>query len=572
MDALQELEESAYRGQGAEAPSASSDPPGKRQRMDKMHALSAAELLAEAERELAESQEEVVQQVDANSMKRMVLSVERKINANMQMRMKYPDRPEKFMDSELELYQELKQLHSLATTPELFPNFVKTKCIPSLLGLLAHENSDIASDVIDLFHELTDADDADPADSLALTECLLENSAPTLLMQRLDQLDESDDDEAAVVHATLSIFEALLEARPAAATELAQDAGLMKWLLKRLKTRAFHANKLYASELLAVLLQQNASNQLHLGSSDGILSLLTAGSHYKRKEPQDLEEAELVENTFDCLSAVLRQPANQLLFLKAEGIELMVLTIKEGRFASRGALKALDAALQRNGANCERFVDIRGFKTVFPLLGTPPPPLPAFIKGKGEKRAAAQNHDQHCASVAVTLFHQLTAERRLRLVGKFVENDMAKLDRLLQLRRTYDERIAEAEGAALRRAAAEGDDEEAVEERLYLARQEAGGYTWQLVDVCLAYVAGAKQKALCQRLMDGLYEAESSLHDVWTNADELIRGLVGGGDASEQRHIAEMSATVQALLARYAAANAAAASDAGADASADPEA
>ena len=31
--------------------------------------------------------------------------------------------------------------------------------------------------------------------------------------------------------------------------------------------------------------------------------------------------------------------ANQLLFLKAEGIELMVLTIKEGRYASRGALR-----------------------------------------------------------------------------------------------------------------------------------------------------------------------------------------------------------------------------------------
>ena len=33
--------------------------------------------------------------------------------------------------------------------------------------------------------------------------------------------------------------------------------------------------------------------------------------------------------------------ANQLLFLKAEGIELMVLTIKEGRYASRGALRVM---------------------------------------------------------------------------------------------------------------------------------------------------------------------------------------------------------------------------------------
>ena len=78
-----------------------------------------------------------------------------------------------------------------------------------------------------------------------------------------------------------------------------------------------------------------------------------------------------------------------------------------------------------------------------------------------------------------------------------------------QLHRTYDERIAEAESAAMRRALAEGDSEDAAEERLYLARQEAGGYTLQLVDVCLAYIAAAKQKALCQRVMNGGTGADS---------------------------------------------------------------
>ena len=47
------------------------------------------------------------------------------------------------------------------------------RCVPSLLGLLAHENGDISADVIDLIHELTDADDADPSDILALVECVV---------------------------------------------------------------------------------------------------------------------------------------------------------------------------------------------------------------------------------------------------------------------------------------------------------------------------------------------------------------------------------------------------------------
>lgn len=46
----------------------------------------------------------------------------------------------------------------------------------------------------------------------------------------------------------------------------------MKWLLNRIRARPFHANKLYASELLAVLLQQNRPNQLLLGEEVRLLS------------------------------------------------------------------------------------------------------------------------------------------------------------------------------------------------------------------------------------------------------------------------------------------------------------
>ena len=42
----------------------------------------------------------------------------------------------------------------------------------------------------------------------------------------------------------------------------------------------------------------------------------------------------------------------------------------------------IDFALTSNGANCERFVDIRGLKTLMPLLGSAPAPPPAFVKGK----------------------------------------------------------------------------------------------------------------------------------------------------------------------------------------------
>lgn len=182
--------------------------------------------------------------MDANSLKRLILHIEKQINTNMQLRMKYADQPERFMDSELELFQALKGLHAVAAAPELFPVFVKTKCVPSLLGLLAHENSDISVDVLDLLQEMTGAEDASPDDLLVLVEALLEHEGAATLAQHLERLNEAEEDEAAAIHSTLSVFESILEARPKAAIEIAQRTSLLTWLLNRIRVRGFHAIKL----------------------------------------------------------------------------------------------------------------------------------------------------------------------------------------------------------------------------------------------------------------------------------------------------------------------------------------
>lgn len=74
------------------------------------------------------------------------------------MRMKYADQPEKFMESELDLDEEVQRLLAVAGSPELYPDFVKLGAVENLMALLSHDNTDIAADVIDLFQQLTDAD------------------------------------------------------------------------------------------------------------------------------------------------------------------------------------------------------------------------------------------------------------------------------------------------------------------------------------------------------------------------------------------------------------------------------
>lgn len=291
-----------------------------------------------------------------------------------------------------------------------------------------------------------------------------------------------------------------------------------------------------------------------------MLALLTAASQYKRREPSHLEEAELIENVYGSLSLALDHRENQHLFLKAEGIELMILTLKERKYASRPALRVLHAALKDNNANAERFVDIRGFKTLFPLLGSQPPPQPVFARGKKERELSQMQHDEWSMGLLASLFDQLVDERRMRLLGKMAEEGMSKLDRVLALRSKYAGKLDALE-----------EDSEDDDEATYLARVEAGLPTLQLIDLCLGYIATAKAKGckpLRQRVLTGLYEDGASLHDVWANIEESARLEGGGGEGERGQHFEEMRGAVQALLAKYRDSDAAASGiDASADAS-----
>lgn len=96
--------------------------------------------------------------LDASAVKRMLLTFEKKVLRNQEMRIKFPDLPEKFMESEVELNDEVQKLHVVATVPEYYPVLVETNVVQTLLGLLSHDNSDIAIAVVDLLQELTDVD------------------------------------------------------------------------------------------------------------------------------------------------------------------------------------------------------------------------------------------------------------------------------------------------------------------------------------------------------------------------------------------------------------------------------
>lgn len=69
--------------------------------------------------------------------------------------MKYPEEPEKFLDTEIELHAEIQELYAVAASPELYPVFVQAGAVNSILGCLTHENTDISIAAIGLLQEMT---------------------------------------------------------------------------------------------------------------------------------------------------------------------------------------------------------------------------------------------------------------------------------------------------------------------------------------------------------------------------------------------------------------------------------
>lgn len=140
----------------------------------------------------------------------------------------------------------------------------------------------------------------------------------------------------------------------------------MQWLLRRIKTKTpFDANKLYASELLSILLQYTPENSLLLGDLDGIDVLLQQLAvciymflnqciahviklnylktdclqYYKRHDPQTAEEQEMMENLFNVLCSSLMATVNRDRFLRGEGLQLMNLMLREKKMSRNGSLK-----------------------------------------------------------------------------------------------------------------------------------------------------------------------------------------------------------------------------------------
>lgn len=474
------------------------------------------------------------EKIDLAWLKKTALKFEQRINKNATQRAKYEADPAKFIQSEADLDADLKALSILGEHPELYPQLVELGTVGSLVGLLAHENTDIAIGAIEIIGELTDEDVAAEEEQWdALVEALLEADLIGLLVSNLQRLNEDGEDEAdrEGVYKALGVVENLCS-NGGTAEKIGADDGLIKWLLQRVqkKERSFSQNKQYAAEILAILVQSSSANRRKLASMDAVDVMLQLVASYRKLDPEKGEEEEYMENLFEALTSIADEMEGKAKFIVAEGIELCLIMLKEGKRSKPAALRLLDHAVGGTAGTevCQKLVDAGGLKTIFTM----------FMKKHPDNTTI-----EHLVGIFSSMLRLLPASsaERIRLLAKFVEKDYEKASKLVTLRRDFAARLRLIDEQMDQEKRQYADETEMQEER-FLRRLDAGLFTLQTIDVVLAWLI-AEDGGASRTIRALLADRDESFEVIQASLQQRL-GAIDDKESQDGKDSAEMLTTL----------------------------
>ncbi|KAF4810392.1 Beta-catenin-like protein 1-like protein [Colletotrichum siamense] len=431
------------------------------------------------------------EKIDAAWVRKAALNFEKRITKNAELRAKFANEPQKFIESEADLDAAIKDLSILAEHPDLYPQFVKLGCVDSLAGLLTHENTDIAIDAVEIIGELTDEDVyASDDDWDMLVDALLKADLVSLLVSNFSRLNEDDESDRSGVYHALGVLENLLSKKTNAET-VGRDETLIRWLLERAqrKESPVSQNKQYATELLDIIAHTSTITRRRLAELDAVDVLLQLVSAYRKRDPEKGgEEEEYMENLFNALVCIVDEPEGKFKFLEAEGIELCLIMLKEGKMSKQPSMRLLVHSVSgdMSGEVCRKIVEAGGLKILFTL----------FKKTTQQRMVMESLFD---IFRSLLRFLPANSAERIRTLAKFVEREYEKLDRLYDCRRTYKSMLDVADQEIQKeRSRMSADDAELSEGEWFLKRIDEGLYSVWAIDVILAWLAaedaGAKRR------------------------------------------------------------------------------
>ncbi|KAI9474706.1 Catenin-beta-like protein [Coemansia mojavensis] len=507
--------------------------------------------------EWVDHMEDMDESLDHLAVQRLVMRLERAVSKNTTDRINHPNNPEKFVESEAELDEALQRLLLLANDVQYLKVLVELEAVPTLVSLVAHENADIALDVIQLAVELTAEDawnhEGESAEErtavLEFVSELAQNEFFEVLGQNLRRLnEEADTSEGEAdrqgVFQTLTLIENLVSLDETLVEKAITGMKLLEWLQSRI-TQTFaqtsteiDPNQQYAAEIVSILLQ--TSDRLRSLTSSRLMdTLLQCLAKYRKHTPEDDVAMEYLENIIDSICMLVATADGKRLFLELEGVELLVLLQKQMHVARLLSLKILDYVLSppplssstdsseapslathsaETRAAAKRYIDQSGLKYLFSIL---------MHHGKGGVQKLHKAHPQtderavNCISWLLRLTDQGTP-LHWRVLAKFVPSpaDLSSwklhVDRIAELNLEYFERVRDAE---VRFDRDEHEEETTVEER-YLSRLDAGLFTLQMTDIIIAFIS--EEPSAREHIELRLNRKDRSLDDVLAELTEYI--------------------------------------------------
>ncbi|KAF2713998.1 DUF1716-domain-containing protein [Pleomassaria siparia CBS 279.74] len=494
---------------------------------------------------------------DSAWLRKLSINFEKKMTKNATLRAKHENDPTKFMASEADLDESIKFFSTLAEHSELYEEFASSSASASLVGLLAHDNTDIAIGAIEIISELTDEDVvAEQGQWDSLVNTFLEADLLSLLISNFARFDESVEADRSGVYHSLSVIENLLS-QPTNTDLIGKESTLLTWLLDRIQRaeKSTTQNKQYASEILSILTQSSTPNRRRVIDANGCEILLTNLAPYRKADPQkESEEEEYMENLFGCLTSLVDVPEGKLKFIEAEGVELCLLMVRDAKTSKSRALKVLDHACgyidyppadgtQTNGNSiskdkgkkaveevslnpaavvCERFVESRGLK---PLFST-------FMK--------TRKHDpestEHILGVFASLLRSLpgNSDARFRVLAKFFEKEYEKIKKLVTLRREYATRVTAFDAKLNNKKRGLSKEEQAeIELENTPARLDEGLYCLERIDAILAWLI-AEDDGAKKAIVNVLAERDERLADLKRTLQAQLDGLLEVGPAERE--------------------------------------
>ncbi|KAF2638174.1 DUF1716-domain-containing protein [Massarina eburnea CBS 473.64] len=501
---------------------------------------------------------------DSAWLRKLALTFEKKASKNSSLRAKYEDDVTKFMESEGDLDEAIKGLSILTEHSELYEEFAKNAAATKLVELLAHENTDIAIAAIEIISELTDEDvEAGQEQWDALVTAFLDADLLGLLISNFARFNEGDAADASGVYHSLSVLENLLS-QPTNTDMIGRETKLLTWLLNRIQEqeKPTTQNKQYASEILSILTQSSRPNRKRVIEANGVEIIMTQLAPYRRDDPEkESAEEEYMENMFNCLSSLVDEPDGKTKFADAEGVELCLLMVRDGKTSKSRSLKVLDHACgyaesspleeTRTNGNSSG----KGKEAVPDVTNTAAPICDTLVSARGLKPlfstfTKTKKHDpsttEHILGIFASLLRSLpgNSDSRFRVLAKFLEKDYEKIKKLITLRRDYAARVDVFDRKLADQKRGLGKEEQEQVDAAYMGeRLDEGLFCLEKVDAVLAWLV-AEDDGAKAAIVKGLGERDESLKDVRKTLQAQLDGVLEV-EASEREMLETLIAFLQ---------------------------